>query len=55
MMNKRFGEIFLVGKNVVVNEFFLIVDTIAGLPLLFENVANLRLYFETTSYNSYLN
>ena len=48
-MNKRFGEIFLEGKNVDVN-VFLIVDTIAGLPLLLENVANLRLYFETTSY-----
>jgi hypothetical protein len=34
-MNKRFGEIFLFGKNVVVN-VFLIVVTIAGLPLFLE-------------------
>jgi hypothetical protein len=33
-MNKRSGEIFLSGKNVVVNVmFFLIVDTKTGLPL----------------------
>jgi hypothetical protein len=49
MMNIRFGETFLIGKNVVVN-VFLIVDTITGLLLLLENVANLRLNFETANY-----